>query len=158
MGPAGRFGERLGAAGGALLVVALAMAGAGSGPARASAGSPAAAEPIAGIYRAADGYVEITIAPCGPALCGDITRIAKAEAGKPDRDVHNRNRALRGRPLVGVRVLENLRWDQGAWRGRVYNPEDGGTYRAVVRRADHGAIRVQGCLAIACRTRIWPPA
>jgi uncharacterized protein (DUF2147 family) len=132
---------------GGLLACSLALLGA----------APALAQDrIAGTYLDSGGFVEITVNPCGDALCGEITRIVKRKPGEPDRDVHNDDPALRDRPLVGVRILQDLRWDNGAWRGEVYNPEDGGTYRAVVRRGENGTLRVQGCLAFLCRTRVWP--
>ena len=111
---------------------------------------------IDGTYRDQDGYVEITVAPCGSSRCGTITRIIRMKPGETNRDRHNDNAALRNRPIVGVRVLSGLTWRDGAWRGQVYNPEDGGTYRAVVRPGRNGALDVQGCLSIACRTVTWP--
>jgi len=122
-----------------------------------SAAVPAqASNPIDGTYRDSGGYVEITVRPCGSARCGDITRIVRRKPGEPDHDVHNDDPRLRNRPILGVRLLSNLRWDDGAWRGEVYNPEDGGTYRAVVRPAANGSLEVKGCVSFVCRTRIWP--
>lgn len=111
---------------------------------------------IDGSYRDPGGYVQITLRPCGDARCGVITRIIRAKPGEPDRDVHNRDPALRGRPILGLTILSGLRWQRGAWRGQVYNPEDGGTYRAVVNPGTGGTLRVQGCVAFICRTQVWP--
>ena len=113
---------------------------------------------IDGTYRDPDGYVQITLRPCGQARCGVITHIIRAKPGEPDRDVHNRNAALRSRPILGLTILSGLRWQRGAWRGQVYNPEDGGTYRAVVNPGSGGTLEVQGCVAIICRTSVWPSA
>ncbi len=120
---------------------------------------PAAAQrSIDGTYVDSGGYVEITVAPCGIRRCGHITRIIRRKPGEPDYDVHNDDPALRNRPILGLRLLQNLRWEDGAWRGQVYNPEDGNTYRTEVRAAANGALEVKGCLAILCRTRVWPAA
>lgn len=113
---------------------------------------------IDGVYRDSGGYVEITVRPCGNARCGDITRIIRAKPGEPSNDAHNDDPALRSRPILGIRLLHDLRWDDGAWRGTVYNPEDGNTYRTEVRPAANGALEVKGCVAILCRTRVWPAA
>lgn len=117
---------------------------------------------IDGVYRDSDGLTEITLAPCGPAAqrarCGRITRIIRVREGETGRDRHNDDPALRSRPILGLTILSDLRWRDGAWRGQVYNPEDGGTYRAVVRPGQGGTLQVQGCLAMICRTRIWPRA
>ena len=113
---------------------------------------------IDGTYIDQGGYVEITVRPCGNARCGTITRIIRHKPGESNRDRHNDNPALRDRPILGIRVLEGLRWNDGAWRGEVYNPEDGGTYRAVVRPGSNGALDVQGCVTLFCRTVTWRSA
>ncbi len=121
--------------------------------------APAAAQSsIDGTYVDSGGYTEITVGPCGNARCGEITRIIKRKPGEPNRDVHNDNPDLRDRPILGIRILKNLTWDDGAWRGDVYNPEDGNTYRTEVRPAAGGALEVKGCVTLFCRTRIWPSA
>jgi uncharacterized protein (DUF2147 family) len=113
---------------------------------------------IDGRYLDSDGYVEITVAPCGNARCGTITRIIRHKPGENGRDRHNDDPALRSRPILGIRVLSNLVWSEGAWRGTVYNPEDGNTYRTEVRPGASGALEVRGCVTLFCRTRIWPSA
>lgn len=123
-----------------------------------AAPSAVAVSSIDGTYLDPGGYVHISVRPCGDTRCGVITRIVRAKPGEPDNDTHNRNPALRSRPILGITILSGLRWRDGAWRGQVYNPEDGGTYRAVVRPGDGGALSVQGCLAMICRTQRWPKA
>ena len=123
-----------------------------------AAPSASAQSRIDGTYIDQGGYVEITVRPCGNARCGTITRIIRNKPGEPDNDVHNDNPALRDRPILGIRVLEGLRWRDGAWRGEVYNPEDGGTYRAVVRPGRNGSLDVQGCVTLFCRTVTWRSA
>lgn len=121
--------------------------------------APAVAQTnIDGTYLDSGGYVEITVDRCGSARCGEITRIVRNKPGEPDRDVHNDDPALRDRPILGIRLLTGLRWDDGAWRGEVYNPEDGNTYRTEVRRRSNGALEVKGCVVLFCRTRVWPQA
>ena len=123
------------------------------------AASPATAQrSIDGKYTDSDGYVEITVAPCGNARCGKITKIIKRKPGESTLDAHNDNPALRSRPILGITLLQDLKWDDGAWRGKVYNPEDGNTYRTEVRPAARGALEVKGCLAFICKTRMFPAA
>ncbi|WP_169053438.1 DUF2147 domain-containing protein [Alteraurantiacibacter aquimixticola] len=119
--------------------------------------APASAQSsIDGTYVDSGGYVEITVERCGSVRCGKITRIIRNKPGESNRDRHNDNPALRERPILGITLLQDLRWDDGAWRGEVYNPEDGGTYRTEVRPAAGGALEVKGCVAFICRTRLWP--
>ncbi len=113
---------------------------------------------IDGTYLDQGGYVEITVGRCGNARCGEITRIVRRKPGETNRDRHNDNPALRDRPIVGIQILQNLRYSDGAWRGQVYNPEDGGTYRAVVNPARGGGLEVQGCVTLFCRTVNWSAA
>lgn len=120
--------------------------------------SATAQQSIDGTYVDQGGYVEITVGRCGNRRCGDITRIIRRKPGEPTRDIHNDNPELRNRSILGIRVLQNLRWDDGAWRGQVYNPEDGGTYRAVVRPGRGDTLSVQGCVTVFCRTVIWQAA
>jgi uncharacterized protein (DUF2147 family) len=123
-----------------------------------SAPPAAAITDVDGTYLDPGGYVQITLRPCGASRCGVITRIVRAKPGEPDYDVHNSNPALRSRSILGLTILSGLRWRDGAWRGQVYNPEDGGTYRAIVRPGRNGTLSVQGCLAFICRTQIWSDA
>ena len=130
-----------------LAVLALALAG------------PASAQSsIDGVWRDDGGYVEITVGPCGQTRCGRITRIIRVKPGETERDRHNDNPALRSRSILGIIILSGLAWRDGAWRGRVYNPEDGGTYRTEVRPGAGGTLEVKGCLGFICRTRVWPSA
>lgn len=121
--------------------------------------SPALAQrSIDGTYTDSDGYVEITVARCGAYRCGTITRIIRRKPGESDLDAHNDDPDLRSRPILGIQLLQDLRWDDGVWRGTVYNPEDGNTYRTEVRPAANGALEVKGCVTLFCRTRVWPSA
>jgi uncharacterized protein (DUF2147 family) len=121
--------------------------------------TPATAQSsIDGVWRDDGGYVEITLESCGNARCGRITRILRMKAGETGRDRHNDDPDLRDRPILGLTILSGLIWRGGAWRGRVYNPEDGGTYRSEVRPGANGMLEIKGCLSIICRTRHWSPA
>jgi uncharacterized protein (DUF2147 family) len=130
---------------------------AATGLAAISAGAHAQ-ESIDGTYRDSQGYIEITVEPCGIERCGSISRIVRRKPGGFDTDVHNEDPALRDRPILGLTLLTGLRWDDDVWRGEICNPEDGETYRAEVRPAVDGALEVKGCLFIICQTRIWPNA
>lgn len=125
-----------------------------------AASSHAAPPPpsIDGRYLDSGGYVEITVAQCGSARCGTITRIVKRKPGEPLNDAHNDNPALRDRPLKGITILKDLRWDDDAWKGEVYNPEDGDTYKVFVKPRGNGALEVKGCVAFFCQTKVWPAA
>ena len=105
--------------------------------------------------------VELT--PCGDAvtLCGTIRWLWDAldERGRPRLDAQNADASLRTRPLVGVMILSGLKADSaGGWQGRIYNPEDGQTYRATVKRRGADTLVVEGCVLIACSKQVWRKA
>lgn len=117
-----------------------------------------AAPPIAGRYLTADGSGIVQIGPCGSTLCGRLVRIVKPQPGAPATDVNNSDRALRNRPILGLPILSGF-VDKGAdWRGTIYDPRNGKSYRSIVTRAADGSLRVQGCIAVFCQTQRWTPA
>ena len=57
----------------------------------------------------------------------------------------------------GRQVLFDLRRSpRGDWRdGHAFNPDDGNTYAAALRRLDADRIVVEGCLLFLCREQVW---
>jgi len=68
------------------------------------------------------------------------------EAGKPKRDRHNPDPAKRHRPLIGVRILNNLEHTGGnRWaKGVIYNSETGKTYQCRLTLVDKNRLKVRG--------------
>lgn len=119
---------------------------------------PAVAAPIDGRWITEDGKAIVAIAVCGDARCGRVQRIlAPAPEGAPV-DANNPDPALRARPIQGMTVLTGLVADGARWRGRIYSPEEGRTYRAVLWRNAEGGLQMKGCIAIFCRGETWRPA
>lgn len=100
----------------------------------------------------------VEVGRCGPAVCGRIVRVLKAQAGAPANDVHNSDAALRKRPIIGLPILTGFVERGAEWRGHIYDPRNGKTYRSVVSRNADGSLKVQGCVAFLCRTQTWQPA
>jgi uncharacterized protein (DUF2147 family) len=115
---------------------------------------PPASADIAGAWRVQDKQAVVTIAPCGEALCGKLTRFLVPLPPAKTHDTHNPDTARRGRPLIGVDVLSNLTRDGDEWHGAIYDPRSGKSYRAVVFR-DGATLTVKGCLSIFCKTQTW---
>jgi uncharacterized protein (DUF2147 family) len=117
-----------------------------------------AATPIAGRWLTADGGGEVTVGPCGGTVCGRLTRIIKSRPGAAATDVNNADPALRGRPIQGLPILSGFS-DQGKdWRGTIYDPRNGRSYKSVVSRSADGTLAVKGCISFICRTQVWIPA
>ena len=136
----GYFGRRLGAlvALGALLVTPALAAG--------------PADVIGTWDRPGTGTL-VQIYRCGDMLCGKIARL-------PDhsqRDVYNADPKLRMRLLVGVPMFMGLSLSEGAWRGKLYLPEDGKTYKVKIFMPSNDRITVRSCafMHFFCTAETW---
>jgi uncharacterized protein (DUF2147 family) len=120
-------------------------------------GAPAhAADSIAGRWVTSDKDGVILIAPCGKALCGTIERfLVPPPQGNEQRDIHNPDPAQRKRLLLGISILSDFAEEEDRWRGRIYDPKSGKTYRSVIRRKGAGALEVKGCIGPFCQTQVW---
>lgn len=116
-----------------------------------------AAQPIAGRWLTADGGAVIAIGSCGATLCGKVAKVIKGPPSGPPVDAMNPDPKLKTRPLVGTPVLIGLTPSGDGWKGSIYDPKTGKTYRAVIGR-DGANLKVQGCIAIFCQTMMWTPA
>lgn len=125
----------------------------------ASTASPVfAGQPIAGRWLTADGGAVVAIGDCGGNVCGRVAKVIKGPpAGKPWVDALNPDPRLKSRPLVGMPILTEMAVSGDGWKGKIYDPKIGKTYRAVVAR-DGPNLKVQGCIAIFCQTMIWTRA
>lgn len=117
-----------------------------------------AAAPVAGRYVTEDGSGVIEIGRCGATMCGKLVRILKAEPNAPKTDVNNSDPALRSRPILGMPILTGFSDAGKDWRGRIYDPRNGKTYKSIVSRNGDGTLKVQGCIAFLCQTQTWKPA
>jgi uncharacterized protein (DUF2147 family) len=116
----------------------------------------AAAEPIGGLWttQAKDGQVQI--GACGSSVCGRLVRfLVPPKQGADQRDVNNPDPALRSRKVLGLPILTGFVANGDAWRGRVYDPKSGKSYRSILRRLGPDRLEVKGCIGPFCQTQIW---
>ncbi|MGE0734509.1 MAG: DUF2147 domain-containing protein [Alphaproteobacteria bacterium] len=115
----------------------------------------------AGVWMHANQRIRIEIVPCGDRLCGKLIWFKRPNdaQGLPLVDVQNSNPALRGRPLLGLTILEGLRRSgEHTWEdGRIYNPDDGEDYRARMTIGGDGTLRVRAYVLAPLfgETQIW---
>lgn len=105
--------------------------------------------------------VEITSCTGGPGLCGTVRWLWDSvdDRGRPRLDTQNADTSLRTRPLVGLSILSGFaRTANGGWEGRIYNPEDGQTYRATLRRVGADTLTIEGCVLFICQKQVWRSA
>ncbi|GGB64468.1 DUF2147 domain-containing protein [Blastomonas aquatica] len=117
-----------------------------------------AAENITGQWYTKDKRALVTIAPCGKALCGKIARLIEQPKSGATTDVNNPDPVLRKRKLVGLPILSGFVADGAKWRGQIYDPNTGKTYRSIVSNGKAGSLNVEGCVAMFCQTQIWTSA
>lgn len=112
-----------------------------------AAGSAMAADPIEGIWQteADEGaFAHVTIAPCGPAFCGVISKSFRggAEAASPNT----------GRQIV----IDMAPKGGGAYTGKVWRPANDKIYTGKAQVSE-GAMKLSGCVAggLLCKSQNW---
>ena len=101
----------------------------------------------------------VTIGNCGATLCGRITKfLVPPPNGVDQRDTNNPDEKLRSRKLLGLNFLTNFKADGKKWKGRVYDPKSGKSYKSVLYKDKNGRLIVKGCIAIFCQTQKWTAA
>ncbi|WOI53769.1 DUF2147 domain-containing protein [Parvularcula sp. LCG005] len=101
----------------------------------------------------------IEIYDCGDETpCGRVIWMIDDQTGET-LDTQNRDPDLRDRSILGMVLLEDFEpHDKGWTNGDIYNPEDGRTYRAKLKRLDDGTLEVKGCMGPICKGQVWLPA
>jgi len=82
-------------------------------------------------------------------------------AGQARVDRNNPDPALRSKPVIGLKILWDMVWDgSGQWRkGRVYDPDNGKTYKCYIRLTPDGILKLRGYIGFSLlgRTSEWTP-
>ncbi len=115
-------------------------------------------------------WSHVEVYPCEDRYCGRIVWLSHplydeagewGEVGDPKVDWHNPDEELKTRPIVGLELMHSFRVDDGKWKdGRIYDPDNGKTYRSELTLAAEGQVlRVRGYVKIAFvnigRTTEW---
>jgi uncharacterized protein (DUF2147 family) len=105
-----------------------------------------------GTYLSESGDTRVRIARCGGAYCGTIVAV-RGET----KDVNNPDTGLRGRNLVGVQMISNIRPSGDGFEGALYNYKDGKTYSGRMSFSGGNAMQLSGCVlgGLICRTQTW---
>jgi uncharacterized protein (DUF2147 family) len=84
----------------------------------------------------------------------------KGMDGRPRMDLNNPNKSLRLRPLMGLEIMRDFRFDNGKWvGGKIYDPANGRSYNCQISLAKDG-LHVRGYIGIPLLglTTVWRPA
>lgn len=116
----------------------------------------AAAEPIDGLWITAEKTGQVRIGDCGQTRCGRLAKfLVPPPQGIDQRDTNNPDKALRARKLLGLPILTRFRPDGAVWRGTIYDPKSGKSYRSILKRTGADRLEVKGCIGPFCQTQIW---
>ncbi len=88
------------------------------------------------------------------------------EKGKPKRDRNNPEKKMQKKPVIGIAVLKDFTYDAAdkSWSaGTIYDPENGKTYKCVIRfqadpkGVDGKSLHVRGYIGFQAlgRTTVW---
>lgn len=117
---------------------------------------------VIGVWINAKADTKVRIGSCGAALCGNIVWLkvsSNPQTGEPFTDRNNPDPAIRGRPLLGLQVITDLKpgRDAGEWTAKVYSPNEGHSFDASFFMESPNSIKMEGCklAGLLCRSQIW---
>lgn len=115
---------------------------------------------ISGVWLTKEGKSHLQITPCNESLCNEIVWLKQPNDryGKPQTDKLNKDGKLRGRPVMGISILLNMkRVQDNMWRGWLYDPEKGKAFKGHARLITTTTMEVKGCHNVLpiCKTHVW---
>ena len=108
---------------------------------------------IYGSWVTNEGTTVVNIRDCDQSgICGDILKF-------PGDAKYNELTPKTAVPLTdvtGARILnEFYAKSDKKFKGRIFNPRNGKTYKSTLKVSDMGDLKVKGCLGPVCETKIW---
>ena len=110
------------------------------------------AQNVVGKWVTEGGDSQVEIYQSGDKLNGKIVWLKK---GDGQLDVHNPDKKLQSRKLVGVNILTGLTKKGEKWEGgKIYNPKNGKTYKCSIWLEGNN-LKVRGYVAMFYETQTW---
>ncbi len=102
---------------------------------------------------------KVEVYECGDGFCGRIVWVAAAAEG-PALDVKNKKEELRERPLLGLEVMKDFRFDgKDTWRdGRFYAYRKGKTVSPKLTLVDPDHLKIQVKILFVKKSFVWERA
>ncbi|RIW15609.1 DUF2147 domain-containing protein [Algoriphagus lacus] len=103
---------------------------------------------ILGLWYNTEKTAQIQIIKSGSEYIGKIIWVKNPNTdGKPVLDKQNTDPKLRTRPIVGLSILDGLKYAGGIWKdGEIYDPNSGKTYSCELRLKSESILEVKGYL------------
>ena len=98
----------------------------------------------------------VQIKDCEDKICGKIEHMFVKDGDDPKLmlDENNKDKNLRTRTLIGSNILYDIDKTPDSKRtftGKIYNPEEGKSYKSKIRQLDNGNLEIKGCFGVVCR-------
>jgi len=112
---------------------------------------------VVGKWRTPSRHGIVDIARCGTSLCGRLIESDNIRTNPELKDVNNKDASQRSRKLKNLQILGGFKGGAKQWDGgTIYNPEDGGTYKATITPAGADTLKLKGCIVWPlCKTQTW---
>jgi uncharacterized protein (DUF2147 family) len=113
---------------------------------------------ILGIWKTEKKDAMIEVTRCGENICGDVVWIQEDGSAK---DTKNPDPGMRGRPILGLRIMSDFKYaGQNRWKGHLYDPDNGKTYKGEIRLSGHDRLSLRGYVGtpVFGRTSVWTRA
>lgn len=123
----------------------------------ASPAFAADADSVLGTWRTPAKNGSVEIARCGASICGRLLSSEHLRTNPELKDINNKDAAKRDRKLKNLQILGGFKSESGMWTGgSIYNPEDGGTYKATITPTSADSLKLKGCIVWPlCKTQNW---
>jgi len=93
---------------------------------------------VVGKWRTPSKHGVVELGRCGESVCG---RLVDSDGLKTNPDLRDANNKAKGNEWV---------------EGQIYNPEDGGTYKATITPSGANSLKLKGCIVWPlCKTQTW---
>jgi uncharacterized protein (DUF2147 family) len=120
------------------------------------------ADALLGVWEPSNGKARVKVEKLGNKYFGKIVWLKEpldAATNLPKVDKNNPDVALRSTPLKGFRLLKDFEYTTtNTWEeGTIYDPENGNTYKCIIKMKDENTLDIRGYIGISTfgRTDIW---
>jgi uncharacterized protein (DUF2147 family) len=122
----------------------------------------AEADRLVGVWEPSNGKARVKIEKIGTKYYGKIVWLKEPNdpnTGQPKVDKNNPDESLRTVPLKGYRMLKDFLYKgKYEWaEGSIYDPENGSTYKCVIKLKDNNTLDIRGYIGVEAlgRTDVW---
>ena len=119
-----------------------------------------AASPADGLWLTPEKHGVVEVYDCGQAICARIVTSDPLKVNPQEKDVRNKDAALRSRPMKGLVVISGMTGGPAVWKGgHAYNPDDGRIYTGSLHLVNPDTLSMTGCVVFPlCRSERWKRA